>query len=183
MIMVIKNSFLSLIAITSMVHAAEQTIINHRELASQELNYLEQRGGPLTQEELEHIKQKAACIVNSSQLRNYIAAIATKAEEKSTLIGASRDEIFDTTTADDIKLLADCIDYMHQTSNTTFAEVSHQLHTAANARDYKKQLFHSLAYLTVLGLEMETLLQELNARVEVTKTIKNGNLSVQLSGN
>ena len=108
-----KNLIFSLITVTGVAHATQVTTVDYRELASQELNYLEQRGGPLTQKELEHIKQKAAHIVNLSHVRQLVAAIASKAMEKTVLVGASKDEIFDTTTADDIKLLANFVDFIH----------------------------------------------------------------------
>lgn len=75
-------------------------------------------------------------------------------------------EIATEVSAHDIQVMANAVDYIHHTSDTLLTEISQQLHRAATASDHQKQFAHALAYLVVLGVEVEKLLQEMNGKIE-----------------
>jgi len=148
---------------------AQNAELGYTQKIQDALNLYEQKGGKLTQQELEKAKKQAREIIRPEQLQQLISTSSEKIKSKKTL--ESNQEILDLLDRDDIQIMIECINYIHTGFSILANEWSTSLRDIANSPEYQTQLYHFLAYSAMLEIEIEKLVKTMNCDFNI-ETLK-----------
>ena len=164
-----KTLFIMLGLSISTLHT-KQTVVDHKKAIRDQIEYLEQNGGnPITEQELQEIKQKAQDITNPTEARRLTLKVGMRILERSLLAEESDHQLIDQITPEDIAVAIEGITYLRGALDTFGEQLTITLGTVTDQEQYSAQLYHALAYVLTLILEVEKSLEKIEFRVKANK--------------
>lgn len=154
--------------------------IDHKKTIRDNIAYLEEKGGKLSEQELEEIKKKAQEIIQPDEAKRLTYKVGMRMLEKSLLAESADHHIGDNVTPEDISVVLEATEYARKAVNAWADDVFITLSGIQEAQDFTTQLHHSLAYLLTLMLEVEKALEKIEFRVKANKSYDDASAVLKL---
>lgn len=158
-----------LLAYTAMLYG-KPAISDPQQPIRDAIAYFEAKGGAVTEQELQEIKQKAQDIIQPDEAKRLTVKVGMRVLEKSLLTQEYEHNLADHMTPDDIGVALEVIDYVRTAVDTSADQLQQVLGNTQNAQDFTTQLYHSFAYMLTLLLEVEKAIEKVEFKVKANKT-------------
>ena len=157
-----------------------KAFFDYKKTIRDNIAYLEEKGGRLSEQELEDIKKKVQEIIQPDEAKRLTYRVGMRMLEQSLLAESADHHIGDNMRPEDIAVVLEATEYVRKAFNAWADDVFITLSGLQESQDFTTQLHHSLAYLLTLVLEVEKSLEKIEFKVKANKSYEDASAVLKL---